>query len=258
MLDPTRRFSKRVENYLRYRPTYPPAILALLEAECGLTPESVIAEPGSGTGLLTQLFLKNGNQVTGIEPNAEMRAAGDRELAAYPKFSSINATAEETTLPDHSVDFVRAGQAFHWFDRERARAEFSRILKPAGWAVLIWNGFRRDSSPLMAGYQDLILRHGTDYVEVRRELDHSDIQSFFAQDSCRIANFNFQQVFDYRGFEGRLLSSSFVPEPDHPDYEPMLRDLRAIFDLNQTDGKVAFDYETEVYYGRLSEVTETN
>ena len=252
MLDPTRRFSKRVENYLRYRPTYPPTVLTLLETECGLTPESVIAEPGSGTGLLTQLFLRNGNQVIGIEPNAEMRVAGDRELAAYPKFSSIDATAEDTTLAEHSVDFVVAGQAFHWFDRERAHREFSRILKPGGWVVLIWNGFRSDASALISGYHELVLRHGTDYVEVRRELDHHDIESFFAAESCRIATFNFQQAFDYAGLEGRLLSSSFVPEPGHPNYQPMLRDLRALFDLNQTEGRVAFEYETEVFYGRLS------
>ena len=252
MLDPTRRFSNRVQNYLKYRPRYPPAIIPLLESECGLTSESVIAEPGSGTGLLTELFLKSGNRVFGVEPNAEMRTAGESKMASYPNFSSIDATAEATTLADHSIDFIVAGQAFHWFDRERAHAEFSRILKPAGWVVLIWNGFWVGSSPLMAAYQGLVQRHGTDYQEVSRELDHSDIGSFFAPASCKTAHFNFQQTFDYQGLEGRLLSSSFVPEPNHPNYEPMLRDLREIFDANQIDGKVAFEYETEVYYGQLS------
>jgi SAM-dependent methyltransferase len=252
VLDPTRRFSNRVQNYLKYRPRYPPAIIALLKSECGLTSESVIAEPGSGTGLLTELFLENGNQVFGIEPNAEMRAAGERAMASHPKFSSINATAEATTLPNQSVDLIVAGQAFHWFDRESAQTEFSRILKPPGWVVLIWNGFSVESSPLMAAYQELVLQHGTDYLEVSRELDHSDIASFFAPGSCQLAHFNFQQVFDYEGLEGRLLSSSFVPEPNHPNYEIMRRDLRDIFVAHQKDGKVAFAYETEVYYGQLS------
>jgi len=211
----------------------------------------VIAEPGSGTGLLTELFLENGNQVLGIEPNAEMRAAGERLLASYPKFSSIDATAEATTLPNQSVDLIVAGQAFHWFDRESTQREFSRILKSAGWVVLIWNGFSVESSPLMSAYQKLLLRHGTDYLEVSRELDHSDIASFFAPGSCRLAHFKFQQVFDYEGLEGRLLSSSFVPEPNHPNYELMRRDLRDIFNAHQKDGKVAFAYKTEVYYGQL-------
>ena len=254
MLDPTRRFSNRVKNYLKSRPRYPPAILPLLESECGLTSESVIAEPGSGTGLLTELFLKNGNRVFGVEPNGEMRSAGETALASYAKFASVNATAEATTLSDQSVDFVVAGQSFHWFDRERARAEFGRILKPAGWVVLIWNGFLAEASPLMAAYQDLVLRHGTDYHEVRRELEHSDIESFFAPGICKIGNFNFHQVFDYAGLEGRLLSSSFVPDPNHPNYEPMLRELREIFAAHQQDGQVAFEYETEMYYGQLPAV----
>jgi SAM-dependent methyltransferase len=252
VLDPTRRFSSRVQNYLKYRPSYPPAIIALLESECGLRSESIIAEPGFGTGRLTELFLKNGNPVFGIEPNAEMRLAGQRALASYPRFSSIDATAEATTLPDQSVDFIVAGQAFHWFDRQSVQTEFRRILKPAGWVTLIWNGFRTESSPLMAAYHDLALRYGTDYQEVSRELNHSDLASFFASRSCKVVHFSFQQTFDYEGLEGRLLSSSFVPEPNQPGYEPMLRDLQAMFDAHQKHGKVSFDYETEVYYGQLS------
>ena len=251
MLDPTRRFTNRVSNYLRYRPRYPAAIINLLESECGLTSQSLIADLGSGTGFLSELFLKHGNSVIGVEPNTEMRLAGEAQLAAYPGFSSVNAVAEATTLPEHSIDFVVAGQAFHWFNREQARPEFWRILKPEGWVVLAWNGFRAESSPLMAAYQQLILRHSTDYTEVRRELDDRDLASFFAPGVCNFAHFNFQQFFDYQGLEGRLLSSSFVPEPDDPRYEPMLRDLKEIFAAHQKDGKVAFEYDAELYYGQL-------
>ena len=153
MLDPTKRFSNRVENYLKYRPTYPPEIIPLLKSGCGLTSESIIVDLGSGTGLLTELFLKNGNRVFGVEPNPEMRAAGEKVLARYPKFASVDAVAEATTLHNHSVDFVVAGQAFHWFDRQKARPEFVRVLKPDGWVMLVWNGYRVKSSPLMAAYQ---------------------------------------------------------------------------------------------------------
>src|SRR6266446_9260655 len=113
MSAPTERFSNRVENYIRYRPGYPKEIIELLKAECGLFPQSVVADAGSGTGLLAKLFLENGNLVFGIEPNREMRAAGERLLQAYPRFTSIAGTAEATTLPGQSVDFVTAGQAFH-------------------------------------------------------------------------------------------------------------------------------------------------
>lgn len=252
MLDPTKRFSNRVENYLKYRPTYPPAIIPLLESKCGLTAESVIADLGSGTGLLTELFLKNGNSVFGVEPNLEMRVAGERVLAGYPKFSSVIGAAEATTLPDHSVDFVMAGQAFHWFNRKAARVEFVRILKPGGWVVVAWNGYRIETSPLMAAYQDLVVRYGTDYSEVRREVVGCDVEEFYAPGACECARFEFQQIFDFEGLKGRLLSASYAPEPGHPNYEPMLRDVRRVFDANQKDGKAIFDYETELYYGQLT------
>ena len=251
MLDPTKRFSNRVENYLKYRPTYPTAIIPLLESECGLTQESVIADLGSGTGFFTKLFLKVGNSVFGVEPNPEMRVAGEKVLAKYPQFSSVSALAEATGLPDHSVDLIVAGQAFHWFDRATARPEFVRILKPGGWVVLAWNGYRVESSPMMAAYQDLVLRYGTDYSEVQREVVGSDVESFYAPGSCKGARFEFQQTFDYEGLKGRLLSASYAPEPDHPNYDAMLSEVQKIFDANEKDGRVTFEYETELYYGRL-------
>lgn len=251
MLDPTKRFSNRVENYLKYRPTYPSGIVRLLRSECGLTSESLIADIGSGTGLSTELFLKNGNAVFGVEPNPEMRVAGERVLAKYPKFSSVNGTAEATTLASSSVDFVMAAQAFHWFVREEARAEFVRILKPDGWVVIGWNGYRVESSPLMTAYQDLVIRYGTDYSEVRREVLGCDVESFYAPGRCKCARFEFKQDFDHEGLKGRLLSSSYVPEPDHSNYDAMLRDVRRVFDAHQTIGKVVFNYETELYYGQL-------
>ena len=251
MLDPTKRFSNRVENYLKYRPTYPPEIIPLLNAECGLTPDVVIADIGSGTGFLSELFLKNGNRVIGIEPNAEMRAAGDQLLAKYPGFSSIDATAEATTLADASIDFVTAGQAFHWFARDQARVEFERILKPDGWVVIVWNGIRVEKSPVMTGYQEVLLRYGTDYRGVSREIADAYVETFFAPGKGKFARFEFYQLFDFEGLKGRMLSASYAPGPDHPNYEPMLREIRQVFDANETDGKVVFDYETEVYYGRF-------
>src|SRR5213595_654680 len=133
MSDPTKRFSNRVENYIKYRPGYPDAVIDLLTEECRLTQQSIIADIGSGTGILSELFLKNGNSVFAIEPNAAMRRTAEDLLRKHPKFTSIDAAAEATTLDIASVDFVTAAQAFHWFDRKNARKEFARILKPEGW-----------------------------------------------------------------------------------------------------------------------------
>ena len=251
MLDPTKRFSNRVENYLKFRPRYPTEITALLEKDCALTPDSVIADVGSGTGFLSELFLRNGNRVLGVEPNAEMRAAGERLLADYPNFVSIDATAEATTLPNLSVDFVTAGQAFHWFDREKTHREFHRILKTDGWVIIVWNTFPTGRSALVKAYDDVLVRFGTDYREVAREIENSGIEKFFPADQYKRARFDFQQTFDWEGFKGRLLSASYAPNADSANYEPMLGDLRQVFDSHQKDGAVVFDYDTVVYYGQL-------
>ena len=251
MLDPTKRFSNRVANYVKYRPRYPREIIPLLNKECGLTPDSLIADIGSGTGFLSELFLSNGNRVLGVEPNAEMRAAGEQLLAQYSNFTSVEATAEETSLPDNSVDFVTAGQAFHWFDRTKARAEFARILKPDGWVVIIWNGYDPERTPLLKGYHEVLLRYGTDYRDVRREIEDTQIHKLFPSSGYEVARFSFQQVFDFESFKGRTLSASYVPQAGELNYEPMLDQLREVFESNQTSGKVVFDYDSEVYYGRL-------
>jgi SAM-dependent methyltransferase len=251
VLDPTRRFSSRVENYVKYRPGYPAEIIPLLQSECGLTSDWAVADIGSGTGLLTKLFLTNGNRVYGVEPNAGMRAAGENALASFPNFVSVAAAAEATTLSDQSIDLIVAGQAFHWFDRTKARAEFQRILRPAGWVALIWNGFRVETSPVISGYQEIVLRYGTDYQEVNREMEGLEVESFFAPNACRTARFSYRQVFDFEGFKGRLLSASYAPTQDHPSFGAMINDLQRLFDENQRDGTISFDYQTEVFYGRL-------
>ena len=252
MIDSTQRFSSRVENYIKYRPGYPPAILDLLKEKCGLTRGSIIADIGSGTGILTELFLRNGNPVFGVDPNRAMREAAEQLLGQYSKFTSISGTAEATTLKDRSVDFVTASQAFHWFDRERSRQEFLRILRPGGWTVLIWNE-RNLNGPFAKAYECLLRTYGTDYEEVNHQhTDAKAIGPFFGATKYLLADFPNRQVFDREGLKGRLLSSSYAPEPGHPRYAPMLEALNSLFTRYQTNGNVVFEYDTLVYYGRLS------
>jgi SAM-dependent methyltransferase len=249
--DPTQRFSSRVDNYVRYRPGYPDEVLALLEEQCGLTPDTVVADIASGTGLWTRLLLENGNSVFGVEPNQDMRNAGEQFLRAYPRFTSVAGAAEATTLPDRSVDIVTAAQAAHWFDPPRARREFVRILKPGGWTVLLWNERLTGSTPFLRAYEQLLLDFGTDYKEVRHERTTAEIRGFFAPATYQEAVFKYRQEFDYEGLEGRLLSSSYTPQPGHAKYAPMMQALRRIFDQQQRNGQVHFDYDTRVFYGVL-------
>jgi len=251
VIDPTQRFSSRVANYVKYRPSYPAAVLDLLASECGLTTDSIVADVGSGTGLLAELFLQAGNRVLGIEPNHDMREAGEQLLRGYERFSSVDATAEATTLPDHSVDFITAGQAFHWFDRARVGVEFARILRPQGWIVLIWNERRVDSTPFLRAYEQLLLTYSTDYAEVNHKLiDQDVIRAAFPTLSFQLRTFDNEQRFDLAGVTGRLLSSSYAPEVGHPNHAPMLAELAAIFEKHQQNGEIVFEYETRVNYGQ--------
>lgn len=170
MPSPTDRFSDRVENYVRYRPSYPAAVLDVLREEIGLTPDWSIADVGSGTGISAALLLDNGNEVFAVEPNGPMRAAAEKLLAPYPKFHAVDGTAEATTLDARSVDAVVAAQAFHWFDPAAFGGECRRILKPNGWAVLLWNARRLDATPFLRGYEELLQKYGTDYARERRRI----------------------------------------------------------------------------------------
>ena len=247
----TSRFSDRVENYVRYRPGYPSEALQALRDECGLAPNHVVADIASGTGIWTRMLLENGNPVFGVEPNADMRQAGERLLASFPTFTSVAGTAEATTLAAASVDFVTAAQAAHWFDRERSRREFARILKPEGWLVLLWNERLTDSTPFLRDYEQLLLTYGTDYEDVRHEKTTDAVNEFFDPMPFEERVFDMQQEFDYAGIEGRLLSSSYAPGPEHPNHASMLKQLRLIFDAYAVNGRATFDYKTRVYFGHL-------
>jgi ubiquinone/menaquinone biosynthesis C-methylase UbiE len=249
--DPTQRFSNRVDNYVKYRPGYPLAVIDLLTNECGLTSDSIIADVGSGTGILSELFLRNGNTVFGVEPNTAMREAGEKLLAQYSAFKSIEGGAEATTLPDQSVNLITAAQAFHWFDQKRAREEFARILKLNGWVALIWNERRLDSTPFLRAYEQMLLKFGTDYQQVRHENVYNDVAPFFAPHKFQVKAFENHQAFDFDGVKGRLLSASYVPAPGQTNFEAMLDEVRAIFDTNQEAGKIVFEYDTRVYFGQL-------
>lgn len=249
--DSTRRFSDRVENYVRYRPGYPPRLLDALVEGAGLAAGSAVADLGSGTGISAELLLGSGCEVFAVEPNAAMRAAAEARLGGEPRFHSVDGTAEATGLPDASVDLVAAGQAFHWFDRERSRLEMRRILR-AGPVALFWNSRRTGSTPFLRDYEALLRRFGTDYERIDHTRIGADSLAPFFGGPFERRVFPNRQVFDHDGLRGRLLSSSYAPAPGHPDHEPMLAELRRLFDRRQEDGRVTFEYDTELYLGRLA------
>lgn len=248
----TERFSDRVENYVRFRPGYPAQVLDLLEGEAGLRRGARVADLGAGTGIFSALLLARGAEVFAVEPNAAMRAAAKRRLGGEAGFHSLAAPAEATGLPTASMDLTVAAQAFHWFDRRRAREEIHRILRPGGSLALIWNERRIDTSEFLRGYEQMLRDYAPEYGVIdHRDITAEEVAAFFRPGRVALRRFSYRQQFDYPGLKGRLLSSSYAPAEGQPDHRPMLQTLRRLFERHRRDGRVEVEYETRVFYGTL-------
>jgi ubiquinone/menaquinone biosynthesis C-methylase UbiE len=246
------RFSSRVDNYVKYRPHYPEEIIEFLRSELNMKVNDVIADIGSGTGFLSEIFLKNGNKVLGIEPNKDMRKAGEEYLKNYNDFMSIDGSAEETTLKEQSVDFVVVGQAFHWFDHEKCRTEFQRILKNEKFALLIWNERTIGSSIFMSDYENVMQKYSVGYDRsTNRNMDENKMKSFYGVENLNLKLFKNNQILDFEGLKGRTLSASYTPEENDPNHASFISELKEMFQKNQNNGTVEIIYSTRVYWGRL-------
>lgn len=247
--DAAARFTDRVADYVRSRPGYPAELAVRLSALCGWSGPADIADVGSGTGLLAQVFLEAGHRVTGVEPNGPMREAGDVLLARHAGFRGVEGSAEATGLSPASVDLVSAGQAFHWFHRQRARVEFARILRPGGRVALVWNDRRLDATPFLRGYEALLVARCPEYLEVvHRNVDAAVLAAFFTPAVAESFVLDNRQSFDWDGLVARHLSSSFVPRDDRTGH---MAALRALWEAHQRDGMVEFEYDVRVTVGRL-------
>ena len=254
MSDPADRYSNRVADYERYRPGYPPALIDWLGAHDALPPAAIVADIGAGTGISSAPFLDAGCTVVAVEPNAAMRAAAERRFGKVPRFRSVDGRAEATTLASASIDLVVAGTAFHWFDRDAARREFVRILKPAGRVALFWNVRSLDSA-FMRGYEALQRAHSAEYAatNARERANEGAIGAFFGAAGFEHAVFANAQSLDFEGLLGRLHSSSYAPLPGDPAHASLHAALRDLFDRFAENGRVAMLYDTHLYLGRLDD-----
>jgi ubiquinone/menaquinone biosynthesis C-methylase UbiE len=249
--DSTTRFSNRVKDYVKWRPNYQQEIVKDLKNEYSLSTDKIVADIGSGTGISSELFLKDGYAVIGVEPNEAMRERSKELLSKYSNHTAVDGTAEQTTFGNESVDAIVAGQAFHWFDQGKTRVEFQRILKQDGVVVLLWNERLADTD-FAKEYDQFIVDHGKEYVKLdHRNVNAEQIASFFNPGTCGLKTYKNQQVFNFDGLKGRLLSSSYMPTDADENYQPMLLALEQLFEKHNENGMVHIDYDTKVYIGRF-------
>jgi len=246
------RFTDRVADYERYRPGYPAALIERLRETGALPARAIVADIGAGTGLSTALFLDADCTVFAIEPNAAMRAAAEGRLGKRAGFHSVDALAEATTLANASVDLVAAGTAFHWFDRERTRAELARILRPGGYVALFWNTRSLDS-PFMRDLENVLRAHIPDYAasNARERASEPMLREFFGAGWVEHSIFPNPQALDLEALLGRVASSSYSPRADDPARETLFADLRALFERHAESGRVGMLYDTHLHLGRL-------
>jgi ubiquinone/menaquinone biosynthesis C-methylase UbiE len=250
--DNTQRFGHTVNAYSKYRPTYPHAVLELLLKQKIINSTSTIADIGAGTGIFTELLLESQAQVFAVEPNKEMCDAAIDSLSHHPNFDGICAPAEATTLRDMSVDLITVATAFHWFDREKCKKEFARILRRNGHVMLIWNLRLTTLSPVTKGFDDILKKYSNDYVGIpSQQIAENEFIDFFSDGYPEIVTFDNQQEFTYDEFEGRLHSVSFALTPEHPNYCAMINSLKELFDKEQSEGKIIFPYQTKAYLGKI-------
>lgn len=249
--DPTVRFDGREDDYDRYRPGYPDGIVRLLREKGILSNGTVIADIGSGTGILTAMLLRQGAKVYAVEPNARMRAKAEARFKDEPNFVSVPARAEDTGLPDGGVDLVTAAQSFHWFESVSCRREFKRILRPGGSVMLVWNNRLDDRGDFNIAYERMLKEH---QVDDSRGLSEDELDrriDFLFSGELERYDFDNHQHLDLEALRGRLRSSSYCPRLEDPAFVPLMNDLEDLYRIYQNGGKVPMLYRTEVYLGKL-------
>ncbi|HUL01173.1 MAG TPA: class I SAM-dependent methyltransferase [Nitrospirota bacterium] len=251
-MDNTKRFNDRADNYKRYRPDYPAEIIEVLKEKCHLSKKTVIADVGSGTGFFTKLLLPYAGVVYAVEPNPEMRKVAEEALSHYNNFRSISARAEDTQLDAHSIDMVTAATAFHWFDKQKTKEEFRRILKGDKWVVLLWNARNTLENEFLAAYEALFRKYVPEYEKkIHENKDTSSINEWYGEEKAELTLFRNHKILNWEGLRGRFLSSSYAPQESHPNYQRALEDLQQIYERFAHEDSINFEYTTRLYVGKM-------
>ncbi|MBE6813160.1 MAG: class I SAM-dependent methyltransferase [Ruminococcaceae bacterium] len=249
--DNTQKFSGIAREYTQSRPGYAQALLDCLFENYGFSASSVVADVGSGTGKFAKQLLEKGCFVFGVEPNADMRGIAENELCRFDNFKSVDGTAEHTTLPDGSVDFVTVAQAFHWFDGVRFKEECLRILKPDGVVCLIWNT-RKEDADINCQLYKIYEKYCPDFKGFHGGIKTHDerIRSFF-DDNYEYLTFENPLYSDRDKFIKRSLSSSFSLKKGDRDFDSYIAELNALFDRFEVDGIAQVANQTVLYVGKI-------
>lgn len=249
-MKPTDKFTDKAEVYAKFRPNYPHEYIDYLITKAGLNNHCRIADIGSGTGIFSSQLIERGLTVYGVEPNDDMRTLAEQTLKSDFRFISIKATAENTTLNEHSLDLVTAAQAFHWFDKKKFKIECQRILKQDGKVALVWNS-RDGSSDLNRESAEVCQKYCPTFKGFSGGIEETPVvyQQFFKDGKYDFMNFRNDLTFDFKGFLGRYLSASYSPKKNDKEYTPFITALTNLFEKYSKNGKIVIPNNTKSYLG---------
>ena len=252
-MDGTTAYSSKAEYYARYRWDYAPEAMDLLVERAGISPESEVADIGSGTGILSKHFAGRAARIFSVEPNAEMRGMAEQMLGKFPAFESINGSAEATTLRDRSVDVIAVAQAIHWFDPEPTRREFLRIARPECWLALLRN-YGTDEEIGKGLWSTYTEGNGAIPPEKVERPPSKPVDFYYGEYPFEALTFPFTETQSWEVFLGAVLSASFTPSGDHPRYPRFESAVREVFEAFSVGGLVETHGNTELQVGKIAGV----
>lgn len=245
----TNRFDGKGEIYAKARPKYAWSLFDYLKNTLNIPAGSVFADVGAGTGIFSEQLLSCGYKVFAVEPNEDMRKKAEEKLALRENFISVNGNAANMNLPDSSVDYITAAQAFHWFDAEAFRRECRRVLKPGGRVIIVYNS-RDEKAACTKALADLRHKYNPEFHGFSNGMSHEKCIAFFAG-TCDIFRADNTQTYDRQGYIDRVLSSSYSLRAGDNGYEEYLEDINRMFDMFSADDFIAIPTETVAYIGNL-------
>lgn len=250
-MDAAQQFTGKAAIYDRSRPGYPPQLLDWWRTVGGPAAGDTVADVGAGSGIFTQLLLERGLAVYAVEPNQDMGAALQKRLAGFSHWQWIARPAEQTGLAAGSLRAVTVAQAFHWLDAARFRAECQRILAPEGQVLLVWNS-RDPASQLVRENEAICKAYCPSFLGFSGGRDPKEsVAHFFQNGNYQVWEAANPLSFDWEGFLGRNLSSSYAPRPQDASYSAFVQALHTLFERWSNGGVLVLPNHTRCYVGNV-------